>query len=637
MIDRIGKQIGQYRLLHRLGQGGFAEVYLGQHIFLNTQAALKILHAPLVTNEELERFRQEAQIIAALRHAHIVRVLEFGVEAGIAYLVMDYASGGSLRQRHPTGTRVSPRLIATYVAQTAQALQYAHAQKVIHRDIKPENLLLSEQNEVLLSDFGISIIAESSSRQRSQGFAGTVAYAAPEQLQERPRPASDQYSLGVVVYEWLCGKLPFTGGLAEVVGKHLTVPPPSLCAQIPSLPQSVEEVVFQALAKDPKERFAGVQTFATAFEQAVSAIPSMLLDSTLYVPAPTSPQPAGQAPSRSLAHPTQPAISPPNIPPDNQNIAPAPASATPRVTLPLTLSSDTLSPLPPGTAPTRKIEPQKIAQRFFVTLKRKAQRPQTTFLLQICALTLTSLLLVITATFSMVAVLTSKSASPLQAAPGARITASATLNPTPTFTVTPTIVPAPLAASYIAPVPGPNCDQSGGEWTINAATVSCTDNGMELRQQSSDTAGTAFFKWPGHAFTPNYRVSVDVKLLPDTSLLFPPTICATILIHYQASRGYVFFICDEGTWAIYRYDTDGTKTQLAGGSVSGSDTYHLQVTTQGSAQQFTIDQGTPDTATDATYQNTTVLGLAVFTSAGFLASPAPGTAAFKNFIYTPLL
>ena len=287
MADRVGQQIGHYRLLRLLGRGGFAEVYLGEQIHLGTQAAVKLLHAPLASAGEIEQFRQEARTIAALIHPHIVRVLDFGVEEDMPYLILDHAPGGSLRQRHPAGTRVPLETVVNYVQQLGQALQYAHDQKIIHRDIKPQNLLLGRHGELLLSDFGISVVAESTSRSLAQGFAGSVAYSAPEQLQEHPRFASDQYALGVVIYEWLSGRLPFTGGLGEVAAKHLLAAPPSLCEQLPDLPPAVEEVVFTALAKSPQERFASVQALVRAFEQASQAEPAQTaVTSQTFIPSP---------------------------------------------------------------------------------------------------------------------------------------------------------------------------------------------------------------------------------------------------------------------------------------------------------------------------------------------------------------
>ena len=269
MADRVGQQVGAYRLLRLLGEGGFAEVYLGEHAHLGTQAAVKVLSASL-SPEEIDHFREEARIIARLKHPHIVRVLDFGVEGDLPFLVMEYAPGGTLRQRHPAGSRLTPAEALPYVQQMASALQYAHEQKLIHRDVKPENMLISARGDILLSDFGIALVAQSSRYQSTQEVAGTLAYMAPEQIQGHPRPASDQYALGIVIYEWLAGERPFSGGMSEVVARHLSIPPPPLSQKQPGLSPAVEQVVLMALAKDPRERFASMQAFARAFEQARS-------------------------------------------------------------------------------------------------------------------------------------------------------------------------------------------------------------------------------------------------------------------------------------------------------------------------------------------------------------------------------
>src|SRR5579884_2122170 len=209
MVHEAGRykdrQFGKYRLVQRIGAGAFAEVYLGRHIHLDTPAAVKVLTATL-TEEEIGRFRDEARTVRSLKHPHILPVLDFGMESHIPFIVMDYAPNGTLRQRHLRNTRIPLPAIVSYVKQVAAALQYVHGQKLIHRDIKPENLLIGANNEILLSDFGIAADVHSSLTQRvhkMQDIAGTVYYMAPEQIAGEPRPASDQYALGIVVYEWL--------------------------------------------------------------------------------------------------------------------------------------------------------------------------------------------------------------------------------------------------------------------------------------------------------------------------------------------------------------------------------------------------------------------------------------------------
>jgi len=267
VADRVGQQFGNYRLVSLLGQGGYAEVYLGQHVRLSLQAAIKVLHAYL-SGSEAEHFQQEAETIAKLTHPSIVRVLDFDVQEGVPFLVMDYAPNGSLRWRYPKGSVVPPPQIVSSVKQVAAALQYAHEQKFIHRDVKPENMLISRHEEVLLSDFGLVALAHSSASLSTQEAVGTLTYMAPEQIEGHPRAASDQYALGVVVYEWLCGSRPFEGSATEVMVQQLTMPPPPLHEKVATIPLGIEQVVLRALAKEPKERFASVRDFAVALEDA---------------------------------------------------------------------------------------------------------------------------------------------------------------------------------------------------------------------------------------------------------------------------------------------------------------------------------------------------------------------------------
>ncbi|MEO6890727.1 MAG: protein kinase [Ktedonobacteraceae bacterium] len=275
MADRVGQQLGNYRLVRLLGQGGFAEVYLGEHIYLDTEAAIKVLHTR-VAEEDEGHFRREARTVAGLVHPHIVRVLEFGVEGTTPFLVVDYAPNGTLRKRHPRGVPLPVADVVNYVVQVASALQYAHDRKVIHRDVKPENMLLGRHNEVLLSDFGIALVAQSSRHYSTQGLqdmAGTVAYMAPEQIQAHAIPASDQYSLGIVAYEWLAGERPYQGSFTEIAIKHTLAVPTPLREKIPDLPPAVEEAIMTAIHKDPAQRFPTVWAFATALAQAGQGAP----------------------------------------------------------------------------------------------------------------------------------------------------------------------------------------------------------------------------------------------------------------------------------------------------------------------------------------------------------------------------
>ncbi len=293
MTTYEGQQLGNYQLMNVLGKGSFGSVYLGEHVYLGTFAAVKVMNTEIPQQIE-DPFRNEARTLARLIHPYIIRILDFGMDGRIPFLVLDYAPNGTLRERHPRSNRPSPSLIVTYVKQVAEALAFAHNCQLVHRDIKPENLLLGRREEVLLSDFGIAVMVDSSYANPSQEIAGTLAYIAPEQVSGFSQPASDQYSLAVVVYEWIAGERPFRGTtFQELVQQHLYTPPPSLREKVPGLSPTIEQVVFKALAKDPQQRYATITDFALALEQAV-------LPTSSFSDAPTIREPLLQVDSLSM-------------------------------------------------------------------------------------------------------------------------------------------------------------------------------------------------------------------------------------------------------------------------------------------------------------------------------------------------
>ena len=261
------EQLGNYRILRYLGHGGFANVYLGKHIYLHTRAAIKVLHAGLA-DDEIRRFYLEAQYMMRMRHPHIVRMLEFGVKEGTPFLVMEYAPNGTLHDYFLQGIKLPVGTILPYIIQVADALQYIHDRGLIHCDLKPANILLGFHKEAWLSDFGIAVALCGGAQQQEQGLRGTAAYMAPELILGNAHLASDQYALAILAYEWLCGERPFTGNAMQVCYQHLHNTPPSLRKRAPSVSHAVEQVVMQALAKDPSQRFASVKDFAGALKQA---------------------------------------------------------------------------------------------------------------------------------------------------------------------------------------------------------------------------------------------------------------------------------------------------------------------------------------------------------------------------------
>src|SRR6266702_2161320 len=252
-----GQQLGHYTLIRQLGQGGYASIYLSVHHFLNTHVALKLLNRFLASDEDVKRFQMEA-ILAHLRHRHIVRVLDFGVERSTPFLAMEYAPGGNLQQYFPQGRALPISAILPVVLQVASALQYVHNQGFIHCDVKPENMLLGPRHEIWLSDFGIALTSSAASNKqfRTHELKGSANYMAPEQISGGPLPASDQDALAVMVYQWLCGQHLSQGTGLQVCLQHLSTPPSRLRNSVPSTSPTVERVVLKGLAKDPYHRFA---------------------------------------------------------------------------------------------------------------------------------------------------------------------------------------------------------------------------------------------------------------------------------------------------------------------------------------------------------------------------------------------
>lgn len=282
--------LGNYRVLRLIGDGGFARVYLGEHLYLKTYAAIKVPKLQ-IDSADLEDFLNEARRGVGLRHPNVLRTLECGVEGGVQpYIVMEYAPGGSVRGRYPSGTPMPPLAIITYAKQAGAGLHYIHDQGLIHQDVKPGNMMLGSNDELLLGDFGIAVVAHRTATQSMSDASGTARYMAPEQFRGKARPASDQYALGIVIYEWICGSSPFNGDIAELYYQHTQVTPPPLHLKAPSIAPAVEQVILRALAKDPRDRFPNVQDFVSALEQAgrpgaTSTMPRV--SGPIPVPSPT--------------------------------------------------------------------------------------------------------------------------------------------------------------------------------------------------------------------------------------------------------------------------------------------------------------------------------------------------------------
>lgn len=273
-VSLVGRKLGLYSIVELIGQGGMATVYKGYREDIDRYVAIKVLPPhPGLDQQFIDRFRLEAKTIARLQHPHILPIYDYGAEDDILYLVMAFVDGGSLSQKIDKGP-IPLKDIEALLRQMAAALDYAHRQGVVHRDIKPDNILLDKEGHALLADFGIVKLTEGDSRLTATGgLIGTPAYMAPEQGagQTDISGSADIYSLGVVTYEMLTGRQPYTADTpVQIVIKHMTEPIPNPRTLVKDLPDGLETVIERALAKNPSTRYQTATAFVDDFASAVA-------------------------------------------------------------------------------------------------------------------------------------------------------------------------------------------------------------------------------------------------------------------------------------------------------------------------------------------------------------------------------
>jgi len=274
MTNLIGQSLGRYLILEQIGEGGMAIVYKARDTRLDRDVAIKVIRTEKLTLETmgktLKRFDREAKALAKLTHPNIVQITDFGEYDGKPYLVMFYIPGGTLKQK--LGQPIPWRDAARLLAPIARALQYAHQQGVIHRDVKPSNILIGANNEPMLTDFGIAKIlldTEETSDLTGTGMGiGTPEYMSPEQFQgEGVDARTDVYSLGVIFYEMVTGRKPYTATTpAAILVKQATEALPRPSAFVRGLPGNVENTLVKALAKKPENRYANMGEFLRVLE-----------------------------------------------------------------------------------------------------------------------------------------------------------------------------------------------------------------------------------------------------------------------------------------------------------------------------------------------------------------------------------
>ena len=272
MEDLTGKQFGHYQIVAPLGEGGMAAVYKAYQPSMERHVAVKVLPRHMSTSAEfVSRFKREAKLLAQLQHPHILPVFDYGEADGYPYIVMPFVQSGTLAELLQKRKLSLPE-IRRVMTQIGDALSYAHTQGMIHRDIKPSNVLIDERGNCLLTDFGLARMAEASTKITTSGAVmGTPAYMSPEQgagssIDHR----SDIYSLGIILYEMVTGRVPYTAETpVAIVFKHIQDPLPSARKSVPDLPEAVELVLLKALAKNPDDRYQNAEEFVRAIQKAI--------------------------------------------------------------------------------------------------------------------------------------------------------------------------------------------------------------------------------------------------------------------------------------------------------------------------------------------------------------------------------
>ncbi|WP_113882145.1 MULTISPECIES: Stk1 family PASTA domain-containing Ser/Thr kinase [Cytobacillus] len=276
---------GRYKILDMIGGGGMANVYLAHDMILDRDVAVKVLRMDFAEDEEfIRRFHREAQSATSLAHPNIVSIYDVGEEDSIYYIVMEYVDGQTLKQYIQQNSAIRIDDALEIMKQLTSAISHAHQNHIIHRDIKPHNILIDRHGNVKITDFGIAMALSATSITQTNSVLGSVHYLSPEQARGgMANRKSDIYSLGIVMFELLTGRLPFSGESAVSIAlKHLQSETPSLKRWNPSIPQSVENIVLKATAKDPFHRYDSVEEMEEDISTALE--PERLHEEKFMVP-----------------------------------------------------------------------------------------------------------------------------------------------------------------------------------------------------------------------------------------------------------------------------------------------------------------------------------------------------------------
>ncbi len=609
--ELLGKTLGTCTLQSLLGRGGMGAVYLAQQSRPRRAVAVKVLMPGMPLDSEsrsefLARFRREADAIAALDHVNIMPIYEYGEEEGqLAYLVMPYVNGGTLRDVLERRGHLSVQEALPIIEQAASALTYAHTSGIIHRDLKPGNILFHSDGRVLLADFGLAKMIKGTSELKAETLTaltsagtviGTPEYLSPEQANAVPiDQRTDIYSLGIVLYQMLTGRLPFTGATPVAIAiKHMMEQPPSISAINPLISPAIEAVIMKAIAKNPNDRYSSAEDFAAALKTAVyegGERTQAVTPPTTLTPPISTPPPSEPAPVKVVL----------------RNEAKAEVPTTPR-------PSATTDPdhLPLSETP---LSPAIIHPAVSPSIFRRSNNKIHTWLKVTVAIVAVFIITGVSLPFlihndsnsqSKGQTVAQTSATKQPATPKPTISVP---TPTPT-TAPPTAVPAkpttppqektlsPLTLSPKAPGVGSEiyatdsigpCDKRGATWTsIGGTQANCSSDGTTLTGGSSisqSISGLFLDKLPnGQSLPASYTVEIQL----DTAS------SAAVTLHSSDSShksGSAIQVTNANSFTAFDYRGDGPGTQItnvsSGQSISGPVT--LSFVVQGGNINFYVN------------------------------------------------
>ncbi len=612
--DLTGQVFGACTLTGLLGQGGMGAVYLARQMRPARNVAVKILHPqqPVegqVYQEFLTRFQREADVIARLEHVNIMPIYEYGEQDNIPFLVMPHLTGGSLRDVLARQGKLSLQEALKYIEQAASALDYAHEQGVVHRDLKPANFLLHADGRLVLADFGIArILGENNSAIAGLTHTGTIIgtpdYMAPEMARgETIDYRVDIYELGIVLFQMLAGRVPFTGNNPyAIVIQHIQKPLPSLHALDPAIPVEVDTVLQKATAKQPADRYASAREMAQALRRAIEG-PALIRDGATNAPLVADGTPKQRPGSIVLAAPEEATVVKPDAYtsfPFSQNKADAPLSAPVQRAQTRSTALDATPFIPPVH---RASAPLATSAPPVGVVPPRARRPRLAILLTV----LLVLILLISGGIGLI--LKNNSAQQQPQGQGTQSTALATAGATSKQQPVEKGVPTGDVL-YRTTALGGNCDKQGGSWEDYFVFHSCYGSTTTISNNYSQLGGLFLTQFPGQAYPGDYVV--QAKLTSQTSTDFglyfrnQPTT--------QERGTYTFLLHSDGTWGAYVYDNNtGTSQTLKSGPTglnNVGEQLTLSVVVKDNQFTFYINKKNLGTVSDPTYSRGNV-GIAI--------------------------